>query len=63
MKSPLNELIKKHFPDKNAMILELAVRDANIFGTGFVAVDKHGNFTLLDAEEAAEKANEINSNR
>lgn len=48
--------ILKQFADKTQFALELALRDAKLFGNGFVSVDKEGNVTYLDMEEASELA-------
>jgi len=51
--------ILEQFADKTQFALELAARDAVVCGTGFVSVDKDGNVTYLDAEEASELARKI----
>lgn len=67
MNKKTTDIILEHFDSKTSFALELALRDASVYGLGLVALDVEGNVTYLDLEEAvnlAEKAlSEAHSNK
>lgn len=54
----IDELLNQ-FADKNQFALELASRDAAVYGFGFCSLDKDGNVTYIDPGEAYELAKKI----
>lgn len=57
MKNKLAEILDKFEVGKFAM--QLALRDALVYGRGFISVDKDGHIVYHDSEEAFKLAKEM----